>query len=117
MAKRPQTLNFINGYAVPGETFRAAPAAVPEPAPAPAPAPASVPSHATGLPMSTLPKFLEFDRKVRDCRLRKHATRLSGPSAASAAASERTACIGVTEAWHSRADLPRDRATARPLPP
>ena len=39
MAKRPQTLNFINGYAVPGETFRAAPAAVPEPAPAPAPEP------------------------------------------------------------------------------
>ena len=79
VAKRPQTLNFINGYAVPSETFRAAPAAVPESTPAPAPAPA------TGLPMSTLPKFLEFDRKVRDCRLRKHATRLSGPSTMSAA--------------------------------
>ena len=47
---------------------------------APAPAPAPAPASATGLPMSTLPKFLEFDRKVRDCRLRKHATRLCGPS-------------------------------------
>ena len=35
VAKRPQTLNFINGYAVPCETYRAAPAVVPEPTPAP----------------------------------------------------------------------------------
>jgi hypothetical protein len=65
VAKRAQTLNFINGYAVPGErTRRAAPAVHPEPAPAPV-APAQVaPKRTTGLPMSTLPKFIEYDRKV-----------------------------------------------------
>lgn len=58
MAKRPQTLNFINGYAVPSERSSGlAPEAVPPPAPAQL--------VKTDLPMSTLPKFVAFDRKVR----------------------------------------------------
>lgn len=67
MAKRPQTLNFVNGYAMPGERSRAVPVSVSDLAPVPVPVPA--PKRTTDLPMSTLPKFLEFDRKVRAFRI------------------------------------------------
>ena len=54
-----QSLAYINGYAVPGERATGLKPTVHAPPPAPEQL------KETALPMSTLPKFVAFDRKVR----------------------------------------------------